>query len=80
MKKPKRCTAEYLAAVANLYRQPEAREMAEPKPAPTKADAKQALERVVAVSRDIDNPDHQQRLGMVSAFLMALIATNEWEP
>ena len=81
MKRTKRCTPEYLTLVSDLYRQPErVKQMTEPKPTPTKQDAKQALERVMTVSMAIQDPDHQQRLGMVSAFLMALIATNEWEP
>ena len=79
-KPTKRCTPEYLTLVGDLYGQPEReKQMAEPNPSPTKANAKLALERVMQVGMAIQDPQQQERLGMVSAFLMALIATHPWQ-
>jgi hypothetical protein len=53
--------------------------VAEPKPRPDKQDAKAALERVINVCHRSTSAEDKQALGMVAAFLMALIALNRWE-
>jgi hypothetical protein len=50
----------------------------DPKQRVDKRDAKQALERVILLARELRDGEHQQTLGMVAGFLHALLATHDW--